>query len=126
MAGCVGPPPAPISPDLPLAPVAETLAGIAHDLGAVKGQDYSILTYAGGLCTFVALLAGWASFVWPNPLTRRLATGSIMMAVACWALRVLLVKYLWLAILVAVVGGVLVGLLYVYGHRKVFRKRLGV
>jgi hypothetical protein len=104
-------------------PAIPRLPGLGA-MAPIKGQDYSILTYIAGLCSFLAVASMLAGVY--LPFLRKLAPVAIACAVGCWALRVLLVKYLWLAILVAVVAGVIFALLYVWGHRKWIERKTGV
>lgn len=138
LAGCLAtyPPaePAPGEPEIPTmsrywSPFVPWHA-IAAATAPVPGQDYSVLTVCAGLCTLIAVLSILASAITSSAKIRTLAATAIATAVGLWALRVLLVKYLGIAIGIAVTGSLVAGLvfagLFVWGHRAWIQRKTGV
>lgn len=128
---CQGPAPGvperpPALPSGFLSPFFRGLGAVAHVAGDVPGQDYSVLTYAAGLCTLIAAGSALASAVWPGDLTRRLAGTAIATAVGLWVLRVLLVKYLWLAVLLSALAAIAFGVAFLWGHLWWFEEKTGL
>ena len=125
MGGCVTVPrvtPPRVDEEYPTSDISDTFNDLAATLGGVPGQDYRILTALAGTCTAVAVVCFFAAVATSLPIFRRLAAAGLCGAVCLWTLRVLLVKYMWLAVLLGLVAGVL----YLWGHRKWIERKTGL
>lgn len=120
-----------------------TINGINDAIARAKADEYGVLTIVAWRCTIAAVVmvvvaAGVeaATSGLPFPFVKRIvkalramAATSVACAVGAWVLKLCLEQlhfYLPWAIGLTVLCGLATLGLYVWGHRKVFRKRLGV
>lgn len=98
----------------------------ATDNPTVSTGQYAILDVIAGACSIGAVGLVIASIAVPLPVLRKLAGGCLACAVGSWVLKLLLVKYLWIAVLFAVISALIVLVSYLYGHRKWVERKLNV
>jgi len=86
--------------------------------------DFGILDVIGAACAVLAVVAIIGSVYGVVPGKLAITLGGI--AVGAWTLHIILAAYLWIFALLSMIGLVLGGMAFAYGHVNWIEKRLNV
>jgi hypothetical protein len=100
--------------------------GFFHNLLNPPVGQFGVLDVIASLCAVGAAAAIVTMFFAPNLVSGKMATALGITAVGTWVIKIILVKFIWLVALLSIVGLVLFGMAFAYGHLAWIESKTGL
>jgi hypothetical protein len=96
---------------------------VGNAITSIKGVNFGVLDFIAAVC---ALGAAASLVMWGlrMPVPPKLTLALVITTVGAWVLKLILVKFLWIIMVLSIVGLLLAGAVFAYTHIGWLEKRL--